>query len=166
LFERHARKIYDGEILQDVEFVLFERQEASGKIIGVTYRGAWLLVDNGYLTWPITIPPMKVTNDLREIRWSKWIESLCKDVECTFGILKGRWRILKTGIRVYGVEATDKIWMTCCAFHNWLLDIDGLDEKWEGGIPSDWESELGLHEMKDASRYVPPAPIQWLYASL
>jgi hypothetical protein len=43
-----------------------------------------------------------------EIRWSKWLESMRKDVECTFGILKGRWRILKSGIRIEGVDAVDK----------------------------------------------------------
>ena len=65
-----------------------------------------------------------------------------KDVECTFGILKGRWRILKTGIRVEGVDVVDKIWLTCCALHNWLLDIDGLDIAWseegEEVLSSDW----------------------------
>jgi len=25
-----------------------------------------------------------------EMRWSKWLESMRKDVECAFGILKGR----------------------------------------------------------------------------
>jgi hypothetical protein len=66
LFDTYARAIYDGEILQDVEFVLLEKG-ANGEVIEVTNRGAWLLVDNGYLTWPATIPPMKVTNDQREI---------------------------------------------------------------------------------------------------
>ena len=37
-----------------------------------------------------------------EIRWSKWLESMRKDVECTFGIMKGRWRILSglPGVRL------------------------------------------------------------------
>ena len=26
----------------------------------------------------------------------------------------------------------DKVWLTCCALHNWLLDIDGLDKDWDG----------------------------------
>ena len=60
-----------------------------------------------------------------EIRWSKWLESMRKDVECTFGILKGGWCILKSGIRLQGVESVDKIWLSCCALHNWLLEIDG-----------------------------------------
>ena len=66
-----------------------------------------------------------------------------KDVECTFGILKGRWRILKIGIRLHGVDACDNIWKTCCALHNMLLSIDGLTEEWDG--------ELGIFDSEDAT---------------
>jgi hypothetical protein len=45
-----------------------------------------------------------------------------------FGILKGHWRILKTGVHLGGVEVADKVWKACCALHNWLLEIDGLME--------------------------------------
>ena len=31
------------------------------------------------------------------------------------------------------------MWLTCCALHNLLLDIDGLDKDWDNGIPSCWE---------------------------
>jgi len=32
-----------------------------------------------------------------------------KDVECTFGILKGHFRFLKFGVSLHGIEATDKL---------------------------------------------------------
>jgi hypothetical protein len=112
---------------------------------------------DGYLNWPTTVPPMKVTVDRAEIRFSAWLESMRKDVECTFGILKGRWRILKTGIKLQGVISADEIWKTCCALHNWLLEIDGLDEHWEDGVPSEWQGELGEH-------YDEPEPIRRLHA--
>ncbi len=67
-----------------------------------------------------------------------------KVVECTFGILKGRWRILKAGVRIHSVDGVDEVWFTCCALHNWLLDIDGLNGEWENGVPtSDWEGPMG-----------------------
>ena len=84
-----------------------------------------MIVDNGYLKWSVTVPPMKHTNFRNEIHFSEWIESMRKDVECTFGILKGRWRVLRYGIKLWGINNTDKIWLTCCALHNWLLEIDG-----------------------------------------
>jgi hypothetical protein len=143
LFDTFACGIYRGDnALKDVVFELFER-DADGNVISVTYNGCYVIVDNGYLSWSTTVPPTKSPLTQKELRWSQWLESLRKDVECTFGILKGRWRILKTGIRLHGVDAPDKVWLTCCALHNWLIDIDGLDSRWEAGVSSDWEGELG-----------------------
>jgi hypothetical protein len=138
--------MYDGKHLSDVEFELKER-DSTGEVRLVAYQGAYVIVDNGYLRWPVTVPPFKVTNITSEIRWSKWVESMRKDVECTFGILKGRWRILKVGIGLDGVSVADDIWMTCCALHNMLLDIDGFTGEWKNGIlVSDWLGELGDHD--------------------
>ena len=62
-----------------------------------------------------------------------------KDVECTFGILKGRFCILRYGLRFHSIPKCDQIWLTYCTLHNFLLDIAGLDKDWENGIPSYWE---------------------------
>lgn len=134
--------IQSGDLLDDVQFELYDTNE-SGEVIKVQYKGAWVIVDNGYLCWSTCIPPMKHAMTTEDIRFSEWVESMRKDVECTFGILKGRWRILKTPIRVHGVETVDKIWKTCCALHNRLLEVDGLDKDWGPGVRSDWEGSLG-----------------------
>lgn len=42
--------------------------------------------------------PLKQPSTYPELRFSDWLESMRKDVECTFGILKGRFRLLKTGV--------------------------------------------------------------------
>jgi hypothetical protein len=39
-----------------------------------------LICDNGYLSWSCTVPPFGNSNDINEIRWSKWLESMRKDV--------------------------------------------------------------------------------------
>ena len=120
LYDELARGLRNGSILEDNTFELLQK-ENDGLVKKVKYRGAWLLVDNGYLNWGNTIPPMKHTLYIRETRWSQWLESMRKDVECTFGIMKGRWRILKSGIRLHGVDIADEIWLTCCSLHNMLL---------------------------------------------
>ena len=91
-----------------------------------------MLVDNGYHAWANTVPPFSNTAFRDEIRWSEWLESMRKDVECRFGIMKGRWRILKTGVRLHKVQSVDMIWATCCALHNMLFEVDGFDEPWDG----------------------------------
>jgi hypothetical protein len=148
LFDSFTTGIRKGELLSDVTYNLFEK-DGDGEVKEVTYKGGWLLVDNGYLKWSCTIPPYKESILFTETRWAEWLESMRKDVECTFGILKGRFRVLKTGVRIHGIEATDKIWLTCCALHNFLLEEDGLDKEWENGVRSDWEGSLGYHNAYD-----------------
>ncbi|KAG7345391.1 plant transposon protein [Nitzschia inconspicua] len=160
-FDKLATGLNEGTLLPDLTFELYD-YDAEGNVVKKKYRGAWLLVDNGYLAWSVTMPPISRTTMRREIRWSAQIEAMRKDVECAFGILKGRWRVLKAGVRVHGVEVADKIFKTCVALHNWLLEVDGLADEWGEGIPSDLEGELGRHEEHGAERIPVPEPIRRL----
>lgn len=58
-FDDFVRGIYEGDLMQDVTFKLLQKDQ-NGNIIEVTYRGPWLITDNGYLSWSTTIPPYKV----------------------------------------------------------------------------------------------------------
>jgi hypothetical protein len=70
--------------------------------------------------------------------------------------MKGHFQILKTGIRIHSVEATDKVWLTCCALHNYLLEVDGLDKYWmHGVVVSEWEGGLGNHHSADIAEHGP-----------
>ena len=151
--------IRDGIALGNVSFELLAHDK-KGRFKTLQFSGAYVIVDNGYLNWSCTVPPFGVSNNINEIRWSKWLKSMRKDVECTFGILKGRWRILKSGVRLHGVDAVDSVWFTCCALHNWLLEVDGLTEEWVGGVRkvvSEWEGDLGCLDYKGVPVEVPNA---------
>ena len=78
--------VNDGTKYNDFVFKLYERK-ISGEIIEVEYQGVWFMVDNGYLNWLCTVPPVKNATSYQTIRFSEWLESMRKDVECTFGIL-------------------------------------------------------------------------------
>lgn len=65
------------------------------------YKGAWVLVDGGYLNWSTLISPFKELESLKEQRWCRWAGSMRKDVECTFGILKGKHNILFNIVNFY-----------------------------------------------------------------
>ena len=132
LFDNLIRGVHEGELYSDNEFKLLELND-NNEEVEVTYKGAWFIVDNGYLNWSCTVPPMKHPITYEEIRFSEWLESMRKDVECTFGIIKKRFSILKTGIRLGSISQSDKVWRTCCALHNLLLFHDGLDKNWETG---------------------------------
>ena len=97
LYDDFMNRLNDGKYNEKNEFTLMAFGP-TGEIIYEKYKGAYVIVDNGYLKWSTTIPPMKTTSKRSEIRFSQWLESLRKDVECAFGIFKSRGRILKTGI--------------------------------------------------------------------
>jgi hypothetical protein len=47
------------------------------------------------------------------------------------------------------------VWVTCCALHNMLLDVDGLSMGWDHGVPSYWQAgENGQFEVSDLPRAV------------
>ena len=56
--------------------------------------------------------------------------------------MKGRWKVLQYGIKLHGIHKCDNLWLTCCALHNMLLDVDGLAAGWENGVQCYYEKEL------------------------
>jgi hypothetical protein len=96
LFDSFIIGIKQGEIFDDNIFELLEMVD--GKVVSVKYCGAWIVVNNGYHSWSTTVPPFTKSCVRTEIRWSEWVESMRKDVECMFGILKGP-------LRFFGVAA-------------------------------------------------------------
>ena len=64
--------------------------------------------------------------------------------------------IFKTGVCVYGVDRVDDIWLTCCASHNWLLEIEGISGRWEDGyFVSGWEDDLGRMDFDGLHESIP-----------
>ena len=129
LYDPLISGVRDGNKYQDHEFKLLERRP-NGQIVEVKYGGVWFMVDNGYLDWSCTVPPVKNASTYKTIRFSEWLESMRKDVECTFGILKLRFAILRYGTRINSIKKVDQIWLTCCALHNKLIFLDKGDENW------------------------------------
>ena len=61
-------------------------------------------------------------------RFSERLESVRKDAECTFGILKKRWRILKNQMLIYNKARIDTMVFKCAVLHNMLIAHDATDE--------------------------------------
>jgi hypothetical protein len=106
----------------------------------------YLICNNGYLRWPTSIfPYTHVDLASTERYFSSYLESARKDVECTFGILKKRWRILHYGLHYRDIKKCEKIFVTCCCLHNFLLDIMEWKVKLiKGGGPIEQHDGLWL----------------------
>ncbi len=60
-------------------------------------------------------------NGCLEDYFSSKVESLRKDVECVFGILKMHWASLDKGFKYLEVQTCGQIFMTCAVLHNMML---------------------------------------------
>jgi hypothetical protein len=88
-----------------------------------TATGVYVICDNGYICWPTTICPYmrSNTNNRLEDYFSTRIESVRKDVECVFGILKARWACLDNGFKYREMKICGDIFLTCAVLHNMML---------------------------------------------
>ena len=111
-------------------------------------RGLWILCDNGYHKWKFMQCPATVCDTDILHKWPSKMESMRKDVECTFGSLKKRFIILDKGLNFRSRWKCDNIVFCCMVLHNmilshdnamdwenvdlsWLYSLDGYDEDWD-----------------------------------
>jgi hypothetical protein len=113
-------------------------------------NGCFHINDNGYHKWGTSMEPSHhFTGSEEEQRneqvWSTMLESLRKDVECFFGILKSMFAILKYGSRFKDWEIIDDIFLTCCALYNQRLVQKGGDQPWDK-LAEDYENEVDVYD--------------------
>ena len=103
------------------------------------HQGVHVINDGGYHQWVATMAGEKpdVASSLILAQAGGLSESVRKDIECVFGILKRRFRVLKVPFLLSTVEQIDDIFRTCCGLHNMLQTYDGLDTI--GELETDWE---------------------------
>ena len=110
-------------------------------------KGAYSICDGGYHRWPETICGYKYSGDLWEQRVSKRHESIRKDAEMTFGMMKQRFFILRNKILVKNEGQIDSIFKMCAILHNMILRFDKRDNL--GVLDSDWISaDLELDDVR------------------
>ena len=81
------------------------------------------------MRWPELICPYKhePVSSMKGY-FSAKLESIRKDVECVFEILKKRWRILDYGIRFHNIHVVEKVFVLCCMLHdNMLCEMEATD---------------------------------------
>jgi hypothetical protein len=132
----------------DIEYELFSRDGQSKHKI----KGAYLLCDGGYHKWRTMQCPVKLASDPDTVTWSRWVESVRKDIECTFGIVKGRFRILKLPILLQTEADIGNVFLTCCALHNELLRADADTRAWEENV--NFGGVDGEHDAVDQQNFV------------
>jgi hypothetical protein len=105
------------------------------------FQGLYLICDGGYHRWPCLVYPVKSgTPGSASMKFSAMLESVRKDIEGVFGILKIRFAFLKNFTNLRTHRQIDHAFVTCCILHNILLEENGyLDvalPDYPGGLAS------------------------------
>ena len=124
-FDQFCCNVREQELYKQIPFQV---RTSTGE--WVTRRGVYLIVDGGYHRWRILQCPLKQSSDKKECLHSRWLESVRKDVECAFGVLKVMFRCLKLPSRFQNLTVTENIFITCCILRNMLMD-DELEQREE-----------------------------------
>jgi hypothetical protein len=86
----------------------------------------YLICDNVYLRWPTSIYLYsKADVSTVEGYFLTNLESMQKDVGYTFEIIKKRRWVLNHGFKHRDILICEKIFVTCCCLHNFMLDLMG-----------------------------------------
>ena len=120
-----------GSLHPDKAFTLYTDD---GETIEV--KGLYCLVDGGYHQWRCLQCPLKHAVGDDAAAWSERIESTRKSVECLFGRLKKRFRILRLPFLMREPDRISHTFKACCALHNMLLRHDKLNTM--GRQRGDW----------------------------
>ena len=90
-------------------------------------QGGYLICDGGYPKYNCFICPLHKRVDRQSVIFSEWLESSRKDVECTFGQLKNRFRILKKPLEMSDELEIEMLFKSCCVLHNMIYDHRDLE---------------------------------------
>ena len=122
-----------------MEHIYYNLYNRDGNLVCV--KGAYLIADGGFLKVGCMMDPSHERYTVEQVRWSEYCESIRKDVECFFGILKIRWRFLMFLIEYHCATFIQNCFKCACILHNMILQFDrGRHEecaRWEN---VDWEN--------------------------
>jgi len=118
LHDDYVRRLRDG-FYSGFEYEVFDA-EGRRHVVKIPY----VICDNGYHRWLQMMCPFKTTSIYYLALWSKLLESLRKDVERTFGVMKKRFRILKVPLLFREASFVQDIFVCCAVLHNMLLEYD------------------------------------------
>ncbi|XP_071699093.1 uncharacterized protein [Rutidosis leptorrhynchoides] len=102
---------------------------------GHNYTHGYYLADDIYPDWATLIKAYQSPTDEPCAKFTRFQESARKDVERTFGVLQGRFNILRVPGRAWRAKKMHRILYCCVLLHNMIQEdndfaITSLDEEW------------------------------------
>ena len=142
-FDSASERLRNGEFAH-VKFTLHDKDGRA-----VLHADPYLVVDGGYHRWTHLLCGYGRAADEQEAAYTARLTSVRKDVECAFGVLKQRFRILKTPVQFRSAAAIDAIFRCCVVLHNRILVADGrrfLGHSRQMALPAEAGATWGSHQ--------------------
>ncbi|XP_071687508.1 uncharacterized protein [Rutidosis leptorrhynchoides] len=92
---------------------------------GLHFTRGYYLTDRIYPEWSTLVKSFKNTNDPKAKKFKRFQESARKDIERAFGILQGRFSIIKNPARQFYISKIQIIMYTCVLLHNMITEDNG-----------------------------------------
>ncbi|GJY18865.1 ALP1-like protein isoform X1 [Tanacetum coccineum] len=94
---------------------------------GQSYRKGYYLADGIYPAWSTFVKTFSVARDEQSLKFKRFQEAARKDIERAFGVLQGRWGIIRQLARPYQINTLKKIMYCCIMLHNMILDDEAFE---------------------------------------
>ena len=107
------------QLFKDYKFDLYTSKDGAKT---ARFKGCYVLCDGGYGDWRNLVSAFSCVEPFSpRANWSHRVGSVRKDSECTFGVLKARFRVLTS--RMYRRKAADveNLFKVCCCLHNMIM---------------------------------------------
>ena len=119
-----VEKVRSDELFTEFQYQVY-REDGSSYFS----KGAYLIVDGGYLKWKCLQCGLKHSSEEDYVLWRRKMESVRKDIECYFGRLKQRFKVLRIPNLLTDKNQIDNMMFTIVAIQNMLLDYTLVAEE-------------------------------------
>ncbi|XP_071731945.1 uncharacterized protein [Rutidosis leptorrhynchoides] len=94
-------------------------------VSGCNFTKGYYLTDEIYPEWATLVKSFKSPPTPECAKFKRFQEAARKDIERAFGVLQGRWAIIKNTSRQFYVERIRRIMHTCVILHNMITEDNG-----------------------------------------
>ena len=116
-FDPCIQRVRTDPTFKNRKFKEIAADDSTVEVTGVYLRG-----DRGCPRYEMLQQPAASSSlDPQLVQLNELFDASRKDVERFFGVLKSRWRILKTPIHLRDVSDMDDMMKCCVVLHNWYL---------------------------------------------
>ncbi|GJU43485.1 ALP1-like protein isoform X1 [Tanacetum coccineum] len=92
-----------------------------------TYKPDTIIVNGIYPTWSTFVKTFSIARDEKTLKFKRVQESARKDIERAFGVLQGRWGIIRQPARALQINTLKRIMYCCIILHNMILQSEKFE---------------------------------------